>query len=327
MRDDPRLDTGTTLSSRVGELAALVTAALWTFSALFFGLATRRTTAQAVNLSRLLLACVFLGLTVAVLGAAGALGGGMPPARQGALLLASGLVGLTLGDAALFRAFAVLDTRRVVLMGSLAPVFAAFLAAPLLGERLGLVTFLGIELTLAGIAWVLVERKSAHVASPHVAEGLLMAGLAALGQAAGAVLAKAGLGNAGTATPLGALAGSAAAPVPALVGTSFRMAAGAAGMLVWMGWKGRVGEVRSVAKDRRTALLVAAGTVCGPFVGVWLSLVAFSRTETAVAQTIISLTPVLVLPVSWIAFGDRPSWRATVGALVAVAGVAVLALR
>lgn len=322
------MDSGTWLTERTGEAAAITTAVLWSFSALFFGLGTRRASAHGVNQSRLILACVFLGATVGGLAAFGRLEGGLPPGRQGAFLLASGFVGLTLGDAALFRAFAVLDTRRVVLMGSLAPVFAAFLAAPLLGERLGFVTFLGIELTLAGIAWVLVERKSAHVAEPHVAEGLTLAGFAALGQAGGAVLAKAGLGGAPADSPLGDLAGGASAvPVSPLVGTAFRMAAGAAGLLLWSVAKGRLGDVRAVASDSRTALLVVAGTVCGPFVGVWLSLVAFSRTETAVAQTLISLTPVVVLPISWALFRDRPSLRATLGALVAVVGVAVLALR
>ena len=45
-----------------------------------------------------------------------------------------------------------------------------------------------------------------------------------------------------------------------------------------------------------------------------------------VAQTLLSLMPVMIIPVVWYLFKQRTSWRGVVGAVVAVVGVAVLFL-
>ena len=52
----------------LGELSALLTAMLWTGSAMVFGAATTRMGSMELNIGRLLLALVYLGLTILVLG-------------------------------------------------------------------------------------------------------------------------------------------------------------------------------------------------------------------------------------------------------------------
>ena len=65
------------------------------------------------------------------------------------------------------------------------------------------------------------------------------------------------------------------------------------------------------------------GGFFGPFLGVTLSLIAVQHTDSGVAATIIALTPVIILPVSvW--RKEHVSLRAVFGALLAVAGTAVL---
>jgi drug/metabolite transporter (DMT)-like permease len=39
-----------------------------------------------------------------------------------------------------------------------------------------------------------------------------------------------------------------------------------------------------------------------------------------------SVSPLFALPIGLLAFGERMTWRATVGAVVAVAGIAILSL-
>jgi drug/metabolite transporter (DMT)-like permease len=157
-----------------------------------------------------------------------------------------------------------------------------------------------------------------------------MAAFAALGQAAGAVLARVGLGQAPETSWLGAFAGAggtAPSNVSALAATGVRMLAGAAMMCVWAFASGRSRDFSESWRERRGVMLLAAGTVFGPYIGVWLSLVAFAHTEAAVAQTLIALQPVLILPVAHLWLRERVTPRAVLGALVAVAGVAVLAFR
>jgi drug/metabolite transporter (DMT)-like permease len=68
------------------------------------------------------------------------------------------------------------------------------------------------------------------------------------------------------------------------------------------------------------------GTMAGPFLGVWLSLVAIQNTSVAVASTLMSLAPIILLPVGKLIFKERIGWRAIVGTVVAVSGVAMLFL-
>lgn len=313
----------------VGETAALACAVCWSLSAILFTLASRRAGASAVNQFRLVAALVLLA---AAFVAQGLLGGfdAAPPARQTLLLAASGIVGLTLGDAALFRAFVVLGTRRVMLLSALAPVFAAFLATVLLGEGIGAFGVLGMALTLAGVAWVLLGRGSGgEEVHGSLAEGITLGVLAALGQAGGAVLTKAGLGRAGPETVLGALAAGAegARDVSPLLGTLVRIAVGCAAYLAFTVPTGRWRQAVAIASDRPALGSTLGGTLLGPVVGIWLSLVAFARTEVGVAQTLLALTPVLVLPASRLITGERAAPRVYAGALLAAVGAAVLAGR
>lgn len=313
----------------MGESAALACAACWALSTVCFTAASRRAGATAVNQFRLLVACLLLGLAFVVFGIVQGFEAA-PPTRQALLLSASGIVGLTLGDAALFRAFVILGARRVSLLTALAPVMVALLAAWLLGERIGLVGVAGMSLTLAGIAWVVLDRS--HGGDPvrgSVGEGLALGVCAAVGQASGAVLSKAGLGQVGPDTPLGALAFGGEAPhiVTPLLGTLLRMLVGTAGLLLFTIPTGRLRQTADVVRDRTTLGWSLGGSFFGPAVGVWLSLVAFAHTEAAIAQTLLALATVLVLPASRFLTGERANPRAYVGAALAVGGVALLAFR
>ncbi len=326
--------------ARLGEAAALATSVCWTASACFFAAATRHLPAQRVNQMRLLLACAFLQLTLLGRGFAG-VEDVLPGARQGGFLLASGVIGLWLGDVALFRAFEILDTRRVLLVAASAPVFVLLIAVPALGERLSVAAFVGMALTLGGIAWVVAEKEPPAsgvaaaaddpAARARLREGVLMAALAALGQAAGAVLARAGLGQAPPDSYLGQIVGAGGATVvrdvSPLAATAIRMIAGAGAIFAVAACRGQLAGFARSWRQRPGAWLTAGGTTFGPFIGVWLSLVAFAHTEAAIAQTLIALQPVIVLPFAKRFLGERVTPRAVLGALVAVSGAAILAFR
>jgi drug/metabolite transporter (DMT)-like permease len=57
-----------------------------------------------------------------------------------------------------------------------------------------------------------------------------------------------------------------------------------------------------------------------------LSMVAIANAEAGVAQTLMSLMPVFIIPVTWIIYREKTSWRGILGAVVAVTGVAILFL-
>lgn len=307
----------------LGETAALLTAASWAGSSLLFTAASRRQGAAELNFVRLIGATLLLGLAVLVTSGSFAV-----PRGQALALVASGVVGLSIGDLALFGSMRILGPRRAMLLMSLAPVGTGLLMVPLLGETLGLPGVAGMVITLAGVLWVQAERDDGTEVQGNALHGVLLGLVGAAGQAVGLLLSKVGLGVA----PAGAVLASAfgvevGVPVDPLLGTFVRMAAGTAGILA-VSLAGRPPRrLRGALRDRAFLRVAFAGTILGPVIGVWLSQVAVAATNTAVAGTLIATAPVLVIPLTRIVHGYRASRRAWIGTLVALAGVTLLALR
>jgi len=294
----------------LGELAALGTAVCWTVTALAFEAAGRRVGSLPVNLLRLALAaCVYSLLGLARTGLA-------VPTDLGVhawlWLSLSGLVGFTLGDLCLFRAFVVLGARLSMLFMALVPPMTAALGYLFLAEALTWLDVLGMLLTVAGVSWVVLERRPAARSAPapraHLTGSLLALG-GALGQAVGLLLSKHGMGD-----------------HDAFAASHVRVLAGLAGFaLLFTGarlWR-RLGPALG---DRRAMGQLGLGALFGPFLGVSLSLLAVQHTQAGVAATLMALVPVLVLPATWLLGREPIGLRALGGACLAVAGSALLFL-
>lgn len=297
------------MQSHLGEIAALATAFLWTGSALTFTAASRRIGSLPVNLFKLLAALPILALAATALG-------GRPfpvdaPAPAWGWLGASGLVGFVFGDLFLFQAFVFVGSRLSMLVMALAPPMTALGGWLLLGEEMTGGHVLGMALTLAGVAWAVLETPEAPgMQGEHRLPGIAFAFLGAVGQATGLILSKIGMES-----------------LPdAFEATQVRVLAGAAGYLAVAtvtrgGWR----AVAAGLRDRKGFSWTMVGTFFGPVFGVSASLLAVHETQAGIAAAIMSTTPVLILPAVAIQ-GERVSPRAVVGALLAVGGVALLCL-
>lgn len=301
-----------------GELAALATAVCWTVTALSFENAGRRIGSLPLNLIRLVLAqLLFVGLQLLR---------GAPPIPLGAgprvwgYLMASGLIGFVLGDLFLFEAFVRIGARVSMLVFTLVPPMTAVLGLFLLGERLELLTVLGILVTLSGIVLVVLRRKDSipaagppavHGLSParQRATGISFAVLGAFGQALGLVLSRLGAGT--DFDPFSA--------------SQIRGLTGILGFIVVLAFfPGGFRKVAVGLRDKRALPLMVIGAIFGPFLGVSLGLRATQLTTAAVASTIMGLVPILIVAPSAIINRERLAVRDIIGAMVAVAGTAVL---
>ena len=294
----------------IGELAALATSLTFSFGSTFLTLGGRRVGSMILNRARLLIAIGFLSLTHWIL-----LDIPLPlhaePHRWLWLGL-SGFVGLVLGDIFLFQAFVWIGPRLSMLMMSLAPIIATFLAWLFLGERMGWLQVFGIALTLSGVAWVVLERNGANkAANPDYARGILYGLGGAIGQAGGLVLAKNGLG--GDFSPISA--------------NLIRMITAA--VILWtltFIQRQAKATVQTLYRNRRGLLFILLGSFAGPFLGVSFSMLAIQNSEVGVASTLMALPPVFLLPISYFVFKERYGWGAIIGTFIAIAGVAVLFL-
>jgi drug/metabolite transporter (DMT)-like permease len=296
----------------LGPLAALGTSVLWSFTSTFFSLAGRRVGSMVVNRIRLVLAVIFLMLTHWVL-----LGAPLPtnatPERWFWLGL-SGIIGLIIGDALLFQCFVWLGPRLSMLLMSLVPVIGAALAWLFLDETLSALQMVAVTMTLAGVSSVILDRagnNAAIVQGKRYGVGIMLGVGGAVGQAVGLITAKQGLAHG----------------FSVLSGTLMRMIV--AMVVLWLLTIGsRQGQetVRRVWQDRRALWQLLAGAFVGPFLGVYLSLVAVQLAPVGIASTLMSLPPVFLLPISHFVFGERIGARAIAGTLLAIAGVAMLML-
>ena len=304
-----------------GLLAALAAALLWTGTTIFFTAAARRLGATIVNASRIALAVLVLLIVHRLTGDAW-----WPTLSSTQLvwLMLSGLIGLSLGDQALFRAFLDVGPRIASLLMTASPIFGAIIAWIVLGETIGPIAWLGIIITLAGIAWVVLERPKTAIGQnpPHRVRGILLGLGAALCQSVGLLFSKMGIGH-------GSAAGATIAPLDA---TFVRMCFALLGVSIIFGihWRLKRGALlpRSEHGSRRAGFgFMLAGTVVGPFLGVWMSLVAVDLARIGIAQAIMALTPIFILPFAVLLYRERLSSRAIFGALLAIAGAALLLIR
>lgn len=295
-----------------GELAALATALCWTASATFFTFGSRRVGSVVVNRIRLVLAALFLASTHWL-----ALGSPLPSAETHRWLWLglSGIVGLAIGDAFLFQAYVWIGARLTMLMMSTVPILSALLAWVALGERLEAVQWIGIALTVLGLTWVAGRRETSpepHSSRLNYRRGLLCGLGAAAGQALGMILAKPGL----------------AGGFSALSGNVIRMACAALALWLLTLFQGQAAAtVRKIQEQPSALAPIAAGAVSGPFVGVWLSLIAIQAAHIGIASTLMALPPIFLLPIGRFVFRERIGWQAVGGTLLAMAGVGLLFLK
>lgn len=307
-----------------GALAATGTAFCWALAALFFTSAARRIGQFSLNQIRLLMAIVLLSAACAIAGVFVQV-----PLSQVSLLALSGVAGLTLGDAAYFFALQTIGPRRGALVLSLHPMFTALLGVLLLGEGLTWIGVAGMVVTLAGVAWVVAERSAPGELHGSLWLGVLGGVGGAVGQAVGAILAKAGLGYApgSVLEQMSGLDAASRVEVHAFLGTLIRMISGFVPLMLFALVLGAVPRTFEKVRDGKAMAACLGGSVFGPFVGVSLSLYALTRVDSYVAATIFATAPVLVIPLVWVVYKERVSWRAVLGALVACAGVGMLTLR
>ena len=294
-----------------GEIAALGTALCWGVGSNFFAEAGK--TMGAIVLNRLRISTALVFLTIALLVTRGSPWPYWATGWQVALLAVSGLIGFVFGDNFYFRSLLILGPGRASTLACLAPPLTALMAIPILGERLGATAFLGMALTLAGVAWTISDRSRAD--HPHfhgsIVTGTIAGALGALGQAGGFVLSKVALRQG----------------IDPLSATVVRVAAATVCVWIVAVASGSVFRSLRALQDRSATASMTGGAFFGPFLGVTLSLFALAHAEAGVAASIAAFYPIPTILISRRAHAEPITARTFAGALIAVAGIIVLFLR
>ncbi|AMW31253.1 DMT family transporter [Arthrospira platensis] len=292
-----------------GEISALVAALFWAIASVIYANVGTQIPPLGLNLIKGGIAIGLLLLTITLQS-----GGELPEFSPWVfgLLPLSGIIGIGIGDTAFFTTLNCLGPRRALLLETLAPPLTALIAFIFLGERLSPTAWGGIFLTVLGIAWVITERAAETVGMPlRLTRGLVFGSIAALSQSTGAILSHLALTQSG---------------ISPLWSTLLRIVGGV-GVLVLALPIQRLSPAALLKplQSRRVLGIIMVATFFGTYLGIWLQQTALKFTAAGIAQTLTSTSPLFVLPIA-IAMGDRVSWRAILGALVAIFGVAMLFL-
>ncbi len=292
----------------LGEISAIITAFLWSGTSFAFTNAAKRIGSLQLNVNRIILATIFLFFIIIIANINYDLS-----AEQIYYLALSGFVGLVLGDSFLFKSFQLIGARLGMLIMALVPAFSSVLALVFLNENLSLISIIGMTITLSGISVVILERsKGSESIFKTNKLGVIYGVLGALGQASGLVLAK-------FAFEAGSINGFVATFVRLLAAVViiFPIA------LLFRRYKN---PIKVYTKDTKALWATLVGTILGPVLGITGSLIAIANAQIGIASTLMSTMPIIMLPIVRYYYKEKLGWRAIAGALVAVAGVAILFL-
>lgn len=292
------------IQSHVGEIASLLTAVCWTFSAIYFEKAGRRVGSLSVNIIRIFLGVIFLGITT--LFTRGMLFPIDATPYNWFWLGLSGIVGFFLGDLFLFKSYTIIGSRTSQLVMSSVPMITAVIGWFFLSEYLTPKSIAGIVVSVTGIM-IAVAGKKLRLDVP--VKGFLYAIGGALGQAVGLILSKKGMGD-----------------YDAIAATQIRAIFGFAAFALLVTFMRRWRKVILATGERKSMNAITIGAMFGPFIGVSLSLFAVKHTETGIASALMALTPIFIIIPSAIMFKEKITARQVTGAVISIIGASIFFL-
>ncbi|MGE5620545.1 MAG: DMT family transporter [Sphingomonadaceae bacterium] len=287
----------------IGELSGLGCAAAWAVISTVMRSLSEKISPVVVNGLRCGFATITLVLLVVLLGHAGAVA--RLPLAGVAAILASGVLGQTVGDAVFVRSMKLLGASRAMPISSINPMLTLILAVAFLGEPLTWGAAGGTLLVICGVYLLAFPYNplahGAHPRGPSEKLGLMLALLAATCWSLSTILLRVGL-----------------ASVDIFVANAVRMGT-ATVLLLGLDTFQSHGRI-PVGLSRRSLVVVGMAGVLSAFSSL-MFLTAVHYAGAAKAATLSSTAPLFGLPLSIFFLREKFSRRIVLGTLLAVFGI------
>jgi drug/metabolite transporter (DMT)-like permease len=293
------------------EYLALLVATCWAIGSLLSAQAATHLGAFAFTRWRMLCASLMLW-SIALLS------GGWATLVADSLyvLVLSGVIGIFIGDTALFAAMNRLGPRRAGVLFATHALFSVILAYFFLGETQWGWTLAGSSLLISGVMIAIFFGK--RKAEQHVWEanqtqlrsGIVLGLLAALCQAVATLMLKPVME-----TDIDAISASAVRMSSAFI---LHQAVFMLGFRVARAY---------LPMNLKVFLLVLANAALSMVLGMTLILQALRHGDAGMVAILSSVSPVIVLPLLWLVYKRSPAWGAWLGAAMTVAGTVLILLK
>lgn len=297
----------------LGECSALIASLIWSCSVTIYRAWGQQLPAQTLNLFKLLIALIGYTVLIIVLYTIG-----YPPTwpvtweKIGWLML-SGIIGFTIGDTFFFASISRLGAQLTSAIQCLTPPITALINWLYLGTFLSLPQMLGLSITVSAVMAVILSGSPVtglRVGSRGWCYGLLFSFLSAVFNA----ISYSMMGQLFKNENLFCCLVIRIAPalslllIPALFTPL-----------------GRTGVRMMLAWPKRLAYLTLAAFL-GTVVGMTFLSLAFQHTSSEIVSTLATTYPIWVIPVASFFLKEHPKPVQILGTIVAVVGVALLAI-
>ncbi len=288
-----------------GELSAILASFAWATGATFFSLAVVNIGPYRLNFVRLIVA--FFLLVFALFFSKGVFFPLSATSHNWFWLSISGTIGLVIGDLCYFGALNYLGVRITMLLFTIAPPTAAISEYFILKDHISYGSIFGMVIVVSGIIIVIFKTEDRRDSKRYSAMGLFLGIMAAIFQGLGLAISRFGIGE-----------------LNAIEATYIRMFSAASFYaLIFLLMFQRLHKFEN-KKGKKAYLYALLGAFFGPFLGVILSMNAIKFTYTGIAQTLLSTTPITIIPYSVFVFHEKIGLRSIIGTLIAFAGVILL---
>lgn len=284
----------------MGESLALAAAFGWVGSSVFLERASKETGTLAVNLIRLVIAMLFLGVITYV--------------KRGLILpldvtkesfkflSISGLFGLFLGDFFLYKSYIKIGPRITLLVMTFSPIAVSILSFFILGEKIEGFKVLGMLLTIIGIAIVILKKKNDKEFSKV---GFIYALLAMLGESLGIVFTRLG------SIDYDSFATIQVRTIPAILA-----------FIVYISLKKEWSNIKEGILNKKGMIYIVLGTIVATL-GVTALVEAMKYANVGIVSTLAATSPILIIPISIIFFKEKVSILEGIGALISFVGITI----
>ena len=285
-------------------MAALLAASFWAVATVLYHRAGSHFSPLQMNLVKGVIATPLLLIVSLLLGNSLTLTSGLW------LLAVSGVIGITIGDSCHFAALRRLGPWHAMLLEYLAPPLAAFMAWVFLADGLTAIEVTGAVITLSGVLIVVTEKAPDKQPALSLA-GILFGCGAALCQASGLVMAFSVLQT---------------ESINAIDAAFVRLAAGSVLLAIIVGLSQRKAYRAIVSQLQSINPLPLLGAIVfGTFLAIWLQQISIAHINPGLTQTLLSTAPLFLIPISLLK-KQKITPRSVIGALISLAGIAILFL-
>jgi drug/metabolite transporter (DMT)-like permease len=296
------------MSNFLGEFLSVSCAFMWAIAVILFRVVGLTLSAWSLNLFKNLVGSLLFLLTFLVIYR---LDWPAIPARDLAILIVSGILGISIADTLYLKALNLLGPSRHAILHCLYSPFVILLSFSFLGERLLWLQGLGFLLVLSGVVLVNLRKPKSQIRVRALELGLVVGVLAEFFMAAGIVLTK----------PI-VTEGS-----PLFV-AGIRLFGGTVGMLIWSAIGGR--PIQSTIHEFKTKAIPWRILIIGAVLGTYLSMIVwiagYKYTQASIAAILNQTSVIFIILLAAAFLKEHVSLKRWIGTLLGLSGVVLIVL-